>query len=182
MLGRPVMKSLPGTQLWYGNHPGSLGTPYTVDGTIGTVEMEERMKRDLLALPTRTELTVDSVYAAYGWRYISGDPVRYAGLVAARFGYFIWFVPWHQLSNSLLYKVPYVGILLLAILGLAVVVSRRGSLERWLPLAMWGAQGIAYSLIIMLPRYRFPVLSMLILYAGAALARFVPFRRTPAGS
>jgi hypothetical protein len=190
-----LVKSSLGYQLWSGNNPAATGTlrlwvPPTaaskVDGS-GLAPLadgekrlwEEKQEMPLIdtempsdlktTLQTMPEVRADETLFRAAIKYIMENPRRFLELLAIKAYYFWWFDPTNPLTNTLIYRLPWMIVLPLGVVGM--FLSRR----------MWRDVSIFYLLIIAftLPyivtvveaRFRMPIEPFMILFAAYAVVR-----------
>ncbi len=104
---------------------------------------------------------------------LRADPWRYPRLCLRRLRYFVFFDETNPKTWTFLYRVPHVGLTLLAIAGLILAepVTRR----RLAPtLAVAAAIAAFHSLTIVSARFHIPIEPLMVIWAGAGLSRWSP--------
>lgn len=165
--------------VWRGNFPGATGTPRNFDRVLHDLALDPEYRAVIDPLLVGNEIQREEVYRQLALQDIKGDPVRYLGLSLLRFLYFWTLDPTHPLTDSPLYWGPWFLLLIFAGLG---VFSTRG---RWRDYSFWyllfGITTLVYSLTLVLPRYRIPLLPGLILLAAEGVRFVLRIRRDPIG-
>ncbi len=98
------------------------------------------------------------------------DPWRYPRLCLRRLRYFVFFDETNPKTWTLLYRVPHVGLTMLAIAGL--ILADRATRRRLLPtLAVAAAIAVFHALTIVSARFHIPIEPLMAIWAGAGLSR-----------
>jgi 4-amino-4-deoxy-L-arabinose transferase-like glycosyltransferase len=149
---------------WRGNHPGATGTARDLDKISVNQVLDEayrlKLERDLVG----NEIARDQVYKRYTLDYILNDIPQYIKLSLRRFVYFWFRDPTHPLTGSVLYWGPWCLVLVLALLGSFASVSYWREFSFWYMIFV--ITTIIYSLTMVLPRYREPILPGLLILAA----------------
>jgi 4-amino-4-deoxy-L-arabinose transferase-like glycosyltransferase len=159
-----------GFNLWIGNHAGASGSQkdYTIpDPTRAAVE----------AVPATTdyEAQVDRLYLTEALRWMSDDPLGVLLLDAKK----LLLMTTVDVHDERAYHPVYLGAwLLLLALGLGgLLTSRRSGPRRWLMYGLLAFTVAIPTLFFVLARHKLGVEFVLVLYAGAMVARLVRGRR-----
>lgn len=183
---------------WQGNHPGASGTDkrdvapgvaralaWRVAGGRETEALLDSARAQAIsvdiainAADSATISALPTEQARMQWfgarlrRELAAEPSAYARVVARRAGMLLWFDPTNPRSFVAAYRVPYLVLALLALLGLALLVARRewpASGGLWIG-ALLGLV-LVHTLIITSARFRLPIEALLLLPASYALTR-----------
>ncbi len=102
---------------------------------------------------------------------LSRDPSRYVLLTARRLRYFVLFDETNPKTRSLFYRIPHLGLTVLAALGLCLTTRecRRAMVPTFLTV---GAIAAFHSLTIVSARFHIPIEPVLGLWAASGLARW----------
>ena len=153
--------------VWRGNHIGATGTVRTFEGTDIDDAIPEDYRNLVEAHMVPDEIERDRFFAAEVKRFIREHPGEYLRLTLTRFLYFWWRDMTHPLTGHPFYVIPWMIILVFAVLG----VWR--SLRNWRQWSLWGLQVIGFTLLfsltIVLPRYRMPIYPAMFLLAAVGL-------------
>lgn len=189
---------------WQGNHRGATGT----DKLAVSPEVQRALAwrvgggRELEALldsARRQAVSVDAALTAadsaairalpnerarmqwFGTRLraeLRHEPLAYVETSARRLGMLLWFDPTNPRSFVLAYRLPYLLLAGMAIVGL-VLIGRRGApdgFSQWMAAA--SALMVVHTLIITSARFRLPLEALMVLPAAlavdAALSLFLP--------
>jgi len=101
---------------------------------------------------------------------LEADPARYGRLCLRRLGYFILFDETNPKSRILAYRVPHLGLTLLA--GLGLVLAGPALLRRLLPTILTAALIVVFhTLTIVSARFHIPIEPLLALWGAAGMSR-----------
>jgi len=168
-LGRPVLTTTLGLNLYRGNGPTATGGSYEWNGEI--VWDTPATVAGTAALPWSRDYEVrrDGVYTAELERSLRSDPLRPMRLLPAKFFYF-WTADFtHPKGRSPLAWVPWMVLLPFTVTGMWALLKRPGS---W-PLFFWCAYYLLVVLALFaLPRYRMGVEPMFLIFAVAGMRRW----------
>ncbi len=102
---------------------------------------------------------------------LKADPWRYPRLCLRRLRYFVFFDETNPKTWTLLYRVPHVGLTLLAIAGL--ILADPATHRRLVPtLVVAAAIAVFHALTIVSARFHIPIEPMMAIWAGAGLSRW----------
>ena len=162
-----------GENLWYGNHPGASGTPYTL--SLPPVPVISQMSPELLSrIVGMTEIVQNRVFTAAVLDFAWNDPTAAFLLFLKKIYYFWWFSPHTGLLYPAAwltaYKIYYSLVLFFAVMGLLVSLrSTRPS--AWsgtsLFLLMAGSVSIVQALFHVETRHRWQVEALLLIFTAA---------------
>lgn len=191
---------------WQGNHPGATGTDkldvspsvaralaWRVAGGRETEALLDSARAQavsvdiaisaadsaaLRALPT--EQSRMQWFGARLRRELAADPWSYPRVVARRAWMLLWFDPTNPRSYVAAYRVPYLVLAVLALVGLVLMWRAR----TWPPqIGVWvaavGGLYLVHTLIITSARFRLPIEALLLLPAAYAVHRLLGWRSTP---
>lgn len=175
LLHRPVFTTDFAHIVWLGNNPWSNGTYSDMKGRRVIAYADPAF---LAKLRGASELEQSDLFWAEAVRFIREDPSRFAGLVAGRLWAFVWFSPNAGVEYSawqgLLYRVAYVGLLALGLLGMVGFWQRAGPEGRRRALLLGAAvAGVAavHAMTAVNMKHRLPLELVLAVFAAEALAR-----------
>ncbi len=160
--------------VWRGNFPDATGTPRNFDKVLHDLALDADYRALIDPQLTGNEIHREEVYRRLALQHIRENPLRYAGLSLRRFVYFWTVDPTHPLTGHPLYWGPWALLLILAAVGMRVRVPRWRDYGFWY--ALFIATTVVYSLILVLPRYRIPLIPGLMLLAAEGV-RFLLERR-----
>lgn len=175
-----------GPNFYIGNNPGADGTYESVKNTIGEPQLEGGDAARLAERALGRELTPGEVSDYWFHRsleYIRSQPIGWLRLLAKK-----WLMVWNarEVEDSddfyinrqwswLLWGLGWIshfGVLApLAAMGAFVAVSQRRKL--WLLHAMIVALALGVAFFYVFGRYRYPLVPLLVLFAGAGIAELV---------
>ncbi|MFH1862872.1 MAG: glycosyltransferase family 39 protein [bacterium] len=152
---------------WRGNHPGATGTARSFDGVNVDYSLSTAYRTEIEARLSGNEVQREKIYREFTLRYIAENPGQFLKLCAHRVIYFWIYDPTHPLTGHILYWLPWLLLLGLAILG--SIAAR----ERWRDYVFWyalfGVYTLSYGLTMVLPRYREPLLPGLMFLAAEGI-------------
>jgi hypothetical protein len=150
--------------VWRGNHPGATGTARSWDQDLIENSLDPQYAQRLDSQLIGGEIGYEETYRRFALEYIRENPVEFIALTLRRLWYFWTVDPTHPLATHPLYWAPWFA--LLGLVGMGMVTTR----NRWRDYSFWYllivATTVAYSLTMVLPRYRLPLLPGLVLLAG----------------
>ncbi len=154
---------------WRGNFPGATGTPRNFNNTLHDLALDPEYRAVIDPQLVGDEIQREEVYKKLAIRHITEDPVRYIGLTLRRMQYFWTVDPTHPLTGHPLYWAPWFLLIILSLIG---AISVR---KHWQDYSFWYLifiiTTVVYSLMLVLPRYRIPLLPGLMLLAAEGLRR-----------
>jgi len=162
------IKSTPGQTLWIGNNEAATGTTRNEnDASIFYTDLPQELHERVKAEPTeagRHKILKDEALS-----YIKSNP-----LTTLRRD--LWRVKqlWvcdsnHPKDRHPLNQIPNTALLITGAAGL-IILYRKRKLAAYTPaICLWGAYTVVYSIILVVPRYRFPMLVLLAIPAAYAL-------------
>jgi tetratricopeptide (TPR) repeat protein len=179
-----------GANFFIGNNPSANGTYGSVRNQIGEPQLEGK---DALRIARRalgrslSPGEVSDYWLRRSWEYIRSQPGDWLRLMLGK-----WLMVWHarEIEDSddyyiykqwswllaLLGSVSHFGILApLAAVGVLLTLRERRRL--WLLYAMIAAVALSVAVFFVFGRYRFPLVPMLALFAGAALVELIALYR-----
>lgn len=161
--------------VWLGNNPWSNGTYSDMAGRRVILHADPAF---LAKLRGASELEQSDLFWAEAMRFIQEHPGRFVGLVVRRLWAFVWFSPnagiEYRAWQGTFYRVAYVGLLALGLLGLGGFWQRAGPEGRRRALLLGAAvAGLAavHALTAMNTKHRVPLELVLSVFAAEALAR-----------
>jgi hypothetical protein len=149
--------------VWRGNFPDATGTPRNFDKVLHDLALTPDYRLIIDPKLTGSEIQREEAYKRMALKHITDDPIRYLGLTFRRFIYFWTVDPTHPLALHPFYWGPWTLLMLCAIRGIRVACIRWKDYSFWY--LLFGMTTLVYSLILVLPRYRIPLLPGLILLA-----------------
>lgn len=159
------VKSSSGFNLWQGNNPACNGTPHSEWRHVpypAPPALLARLRR------TDDELERDAIWRDAAVSALRADPMRGLTLFAKKALFFWTLTPYHRLTRSTSYWLPYAIMLPAAIMAM---IRRRKRLVQYMPLLLVFAAGtLVYSVTFPGPRYRMPLEPLLFLFSAASLA------------
>jgi len=195
--GQPVfIKSSFGYAFWQGNNPASHGTDKIPkpsvddllrehDGTLAGMDRalwEARHEtlyiddvlltdEDYAQMGALSEPERSKVLGRRAWKFVSAEPVKYAGLCLQRLRYFLLFDETNPKASNRLYRMSTVSWLVLVSIGL--VVSRSHWRRLWPTYTIFAAVTIFHVLVIVSVRFRIPIEPLSFIWAASAIAPVV---------
>jgi hypothetical protein len=181
---RPVLTvaTSGGLNLWIGNHEGATGSQKSF-----TVPVET--SRLIAAVPKGNtyEVDVDRVYLDEALRSIGADPLGTVLLDVKKLGMALTADFYDPRSLNVVYLASWPLLVLLALVGMRAARPRGGL--AWLLYGMLAFNVVIPVVFFVLARHRLGIESILIIFAGAGLARLMdsrwpqllPARPEPAG-
>jgi 4-amino-4-deoxy-L-arabinose transferase-like glycosyltransferase len=190
---------------WQGNHPGATGTDklavapdvaaglaWRLAGGAETERLLDEARRQAVSVDIAITAQDSAVLRAlpderarmdwFGNRLrgeLRADPASYARVVAKRAAMLVWFDPTNPRSFVFAYRVPYLLLAALGVLGL-VAMARESSPPAGLALWWCSVVGLllVHTLIISSARFRLPIEALLVLPAALFLSRLRVWRTT----
>ncbi|HEX7344646.1 MAG TPA: glycosyltransferase family 39 protein [bacterium] len=160
--------------MWRGNHIGATGTCRNFDYTNVDETLPKEYADYVEAHLLPDEIARDRFFAAEVKQFISEHPGQYLKLSLTRFFYYWWRDPTHPLTGSIWFMGPWILLMTLAAIGF---YSQRKALRKWW---LWLLQimgfTVLFSLTIVVPRYRMPMLPALMLLAAAGVNHLMTTR------
>jgi tetratricopeptide (TPR) repeat protein len=173
-----------GANFFIGNNPAADGTYGSIRAATGERQFEEQEASNLAAEAAGRALSpgeVSSYWLGRSWDYIRSQPIDWLRLMVKK-----WLMVWNvrEIEDSddfYLYRqwswllaflawFSHFGLLApLAAVGWLLTWRERRKL--WLLYAMIGAFALSVALFYIFGRYRFPLVSLLALFAGAGLVK-----------
>jgi len=182
-----------GANFFIGNNPGADGTYGSVHKVIGEPHLEGADATRLAERETGRKMTpgeVSDFWLKKSWTYIRSEPLQWTRLLAKK-----WLMVWNarEVEDSDDFYIYTQWSALLAALGwinhfgvltpLAAVglwVSRRRWRTLWLLCAMIAALALSVAVFYVFGRYRFPLVPLLALFAGAGIVESLKLFRNRA--
>jgi tetratricopeptide (TPR) repeat protein len=179
-----------GANFFIGNNPSADGTYGSVRNQIGEPQLEGK---DALRIAQRalgrslSPGEVSDYWLGRSWEYIRSEPGDWLRLMLRK-----WLMVWHarEIEDSDDYYIYKQWSWLLALLGsvshfgtlaplaaLGVLLTLRERRRLWLLYAMIAALALSVAIFYVFGRYRFPLVPMLALFAGAALVESMALYR-----
>ncbi len=175
-----------GPNFFIGNNPAADGTYVSVRNVIGEPQLEGKDARRLAERVLGRSLTAGEVsdyWLQKSWNYVRSQPERWLELLGKK-----WLLVWnaHEIEDSddfyiyqqwswllsFLGRISHFGILApLAAVGLWL--TRHQWRRLWLLYAMIFALASSVAIFYVFGRYRFPLVPLLALFAGAGVAESV---------
>lgn len=171
VFNKPVYRTMYGFNLWRGNHPGASGTGRLDPNTISEDKLDPEYKEYIRLNHPDKEIDLDKFYTNEAIKFIKQDPQRYAWLTLKRIIYFITFDPTHPLTRNVVYIGGYIFVLIFGIWGAILLkkLKRFDNIFILIPIVFL----IFYSPVIILPRYRFVVVWMLLALSSVPVAKIL---------
>lgn len=189
-----ISSSQLGPNFYIGNNPRATGTYVPLVPGQHTPIQEERNARELAERALGRELSsrgVSHYWLARAWEFVRGRPLQWLGLLGTK-----WALVWNAYEvpdandyyfyrgySSLLRGLgwfAHFGVLCpLAVGGVALTLWRRR--ELWILYALAFIIALSVTAFFVLARYRFPIVPLLMIFAGAGLAEGLPIFRRPGG-
>jgi 4-amino-4-deoxy-L-arabinose transferase-like glycosyltransferase len=161
--------------VWRGNHEGATGTIRTMEGTDIDEAVLPEYKAYYEEHMVPDEVERDRFFTQEVKEFILGNPGEYLRLSVVRFYYFWWRDLTHPLTSNLMYMLPWIFILVFAVIGFFAV---RTDLWLW---SVWWLQIIGFTLLfsltVVVPRYRLPIYPAMFLLAAVGIDRVYQFLR-----
>jgi 4-amino-4-deoxy-L-arabinose transferase-like glycosyltransferase len=190
---------------WQGNHPGATGTDKLAVAPDVAAALAWRFAggpetERLLDAARRQAVSVDVAITAadsaalralpderarMGWfgarltRELREDPASYLRVVTRRAAMLAWFDPTNPRSFVAAYRIPYLLLATLGVLGLVALARDATRPAGWM--LWWCAVGgllLVHTLVITSARFRLPIEALLCLPTAFLLARVRPWRTT----
>ena len=159
--------------VWLGNNSWSNGTYSDMAGQRVITHADPAF---LAKLQGASELEQSDLFWAEATRFIATQPGRAAGLIARRAWAFVWFSPnagiEYSAGQRALYRLAYLGLLGLGLLGFLVCWRRADSVRRdraLLLVAAVAGLATAHAMTAMNTKHRVPLELTLAIFAAAAL-------------
>ncbi len=152
---------------WVANHPGTAQNPDAGDPNHVFTQLEANYplyNAQLNSLLPANERGRSLVYASEVIRFIRNRPGEYLTLCAKRLWYYVWFVPGHWLASNPVYRLSWIGLLLLAIPGI-LFAQRLHRLDVVFPLIIVGYLCL-YIPVVIVPRYRVIPAMLMLMFAS----------------
>ncbi|TKJ41514.1 hypothetical protein CEE37_02835 [candidate division LCP-89 bacterium B3_LCP] len=153
--------------VWRGVNPHATGTPRGFDKLVIEKSMASEYLSSVDSRLHNNEIQREGVYREFALRHIKDDPLRYLGLSLRRLVYFWSVDPTHPLTGHPLYWLPWLGLLILA--GLGVFAMRVSWQDYSLWYLLFFVTTVVFSLTLVLPRYRIPLQPGLMLLAAEGI-------------
>ncbi|MFH1733710.1 MAG: glycosyltransferase family 39 protein [bacterium] len=155
------------TNLWRGNHPGATGCARGFDKELIDFSLDPDYSARLHAELHGNEVQREQAHEKFAFEFIRQNPGKYVNLSLRRFIYFWTVDPTHPMSGNILYWLPWIFLSIFALVG--GIITR----HRWKDFSFWyllfAIMTVVYSLMLVLPRYRIPLLPGVMLLAAAGL-------------
>jgi len=166
-LGKPVLTTTAGLNLFRGNGPTATGGSYQWNGEAVWDTPETVAAKKQLTWSRDYEIATDAVYRDELKRSLASDPLRPIKLLPAKF-LFYWTADFsHPKGKSPVAWLPWVLLLAPIIIGMRAFWKSRG--ETW-PLYFWTGFYLVIVLVFFsLPRYRMSVEPMFLIFAAAGI-------------
>lgn len=183
VLGRPVFSQTNGwEQFWVGNNLHATGTHYTQDRVLILSLKPPQMQSELAS--STSELQDAEIFRRYTLAYVQDHPVHFCKGLFQKAWRFWWFHPQTGLHYPplalLVYKLIYLVLLGLAVLGLRVCVRERlWRAEMIYPLVLVLSLAALHSLAFGEMRHRWAIEPVLLLFGGVGLGTLVGRLRNP---
>jgi len=190
---------------WQGNHPGATGTDklavapdvaaalaWRIAGGPETERLLDEARRQAVSVDVAISAADSAALRALpderarmGWfadrlkRELRADPGSYVKVVAKRAAMLVWFDPTNPRSFVFAYRVPYLLLAGLGVLGL-VAMLRQGAQPAGVALWWCTIAGLllVHTLIITSARFRLPIEALFVLPAAFFLSRVRVWRTT----
>jgi 4-amino-4-deoxy-L-arabinose transferase-like glycosyltransferase len=153
--------------VWRGNHVGASGTCRNLDQINVDNTLPKEYAEYVEAHMVPDEVARDRFFAAEVKKFISEHPAQYLKLSLTRFLYYWWRDPTHPLTRSPWFMGPWLLLLIFAAVGF--YCQRRALRKWWLWLLQIMGFTALFSMTIVVPRYRMPMLPALMLLAAAGV-------------
>jgi len=162
---------------WRGNHPGATGSARGYDKDLIDFSMDpdyaERIDKQLVG----NEIDRERVYRDFALEFVRENPGKYVELCLRRLLFYWTIDPTHPLTGNPLYWVPWILLVITASIGVYAVRDRWQDYSFWYLLII--VMTAVYSLMLVLPRYRIPLIPGLIMLASEGIYWLV-FRKRSA--
>jgi len=182
-----------GANFFIGNNPGADGTYGSVHNIIGEPHLEGADASRLAERETGRKMTpgeASDFWLKKSWTYIRSEPLQWGRLLAKKW-LMVWnarevedsddfyiYSQWSALLGALAW-ITHFGVLApLAAVGLWA--SRRRWRTLWLLYAMIASLALSVAVFYVFGRYRFPLVPLLALFAGAGIVESLTLVRTRA--
>jgi len=148
LYGQPVlMATLSAELFWRGNNPHASGTALTRDGLAILDAAPAAFQARVVA--QADELGQQRLFSEAAWAYIQQDPLAFVGRTLRKLYFFFWFSPQsgirYPATYFFWYRLYYVGVLVLALVGLGQGLSARQPMLR---AATWAIVGVVLSMAV----------------------------------
>ena len=166
------MVSVDSEVLWRGNNEFATGHSYLGPNRIILDTLTTAERKELYRLPN--EMAQSRWFHERAWSFITADPIRFVKLTVSKFFYFWWFGPQTGVlypPNWLVaYKVYYVPVLVLGVIGVMTIVRSgrsRARAELVLLVLFLLALSSLQSLYYVEARHRWAIEPLVLIVAGA---------------
>lgn len=156
---------------WRGNFPGATGTARNTDKILQDLALDPEYRKIIDPMLQGDEISREETYKKLAVQHIAEDPLRYIGLSLRRLFYFWTLDPTHPMTGHLLYWLPWVLLVLLSMFGAYTARSLWYDYSFWYLLFV--ITTVIYSLMLVLPRYRIPLIPGLMLLAASGVHHLV---------
>jgi tetratricopeptide (TPR) repeat protein len=179
-----------GANFFIGNNPAADGTYGSVHKIIGEPQLEGRDARRLAERESGQKMTAGEVsdfWLQKSWSYIHTEPLNWVRLLGKKW-LMVWnarevedsddfyiYSQWSWLLKTVGWFTHFGVLAPLAAVG--IWMSRRQWRELWLLYLMILALALSVAIFYVFGRYRFPLVPLLTLFAGAALIELVKLFR-----
>ncbi len=167
-LGKPVIRTTFGYNLWRGNYPGASGTGRVDPQNKDVIVLNEDYYKYLKTNVPDSEIGMDSFFTAEAINFIKEEPLRFIKLTLLRVLYFVTYDPTHPLTKNIFYLGGYIFILVFGVWG-GILLKKLKRLDLafvFIPFFHL----ILYSLVMVLPRYRMILVWILMIFSSIAIA------------
>lgn len=176
-LGKPVLTTTTGVNLYRGLGPEATGGSYQWNGEIAWDTPDTVAARRALPYSKDYELKVDQIYMDATKRTLAADPLRPIKLLPAK-TLFYWTSDFtHPKGKLPIAWLPWMLLLPATLYGMATMLKHRRT--TW-PLYLWTMMYFAIVLVLFaLPRYRLNVEALFLIFAVAGIGAFRARRGAP---
>ncbi len=180
-----LTRSHVGFNFWLGNHPGATGGEGDPDDPTGRRSLFDRAPasfRDVV-LAQPDEIAQDRVFRDAARRYVVDHPVDFVARTAKKLVYFWGFPPYagkrYRAADVVIYQTFYVGVVVLALVGLLVVDwrDRRQTDGVGVVLLTLASISLFQALFYVQGRHRLAVEPLLIVLSGRGASWLLGRRR-----